>query len=330
MAGHGPTAWRTPQSSQRSGTTWVWTSMTGFGLTPGRPLLPGGRCDLHAAEACGVDGALNDAGALRVPDPVADVAERGRAAFGQRESELHDVEPVGEDARAWQPIRQSEEHEAILRVRVGLSLSEQLEGRRLALDRGELGILDRALEHEGGRRAARRGHADARPIGVGDAGDRRAGTHEIRDVDDDVGWRIVDDGAPRGIDAEDGDVPGASLRIVHQAGDRRVLERHEADARVVGQLLAQRERRARELAGRAVLGGDDGIAGEERDAEHAARRELALDGRARLGEPARTTAHEREPDDSRDCPRRPHRHGYGLKMSTPTSTTLLEPLFSAQ
>src|SRR2546428_217969 len=65
-------------------------------------------------------------------------------------------------------------------------------------------------------------------------------------------------------------------------------------------------------------------------APRAARRELALDGRARLGEPARTPAHEREPDDSRDCPRRPHRHGYGLKMSTPTSTTLLEPLFSAQ
>src|SRR5437867_13339962 len=98
MAGHGPTAWRTPQSSQRSGTTWAWTSMTGFGLTHGRPLLPGGRCDLHAAEACGVDGASSDAGALRVPDPVAGGGERGRAGCGRRGSELHDVEPVGEDA----------------------------------------------------------------------------------------------------------------------------------------------------------------------------------------------------------------------------------------
>src|SRR6266446_1030897 len=104
MAGHGPTAWRALQSSQRSGTTWVCTSMTGFGLTRCRP-LPGGRCGLHAAQAGRVDGALDEARAPGLCHPRSDVGERGRTALGKRERELHDVQPVVEDARAGEPGR---------------------------------------------------------------------------------------------------------------------------------------------------------------------------------------------------------------------------------
>src|SRR6266704_2855714 len=127
--------------------------MTGFGLTRSRP-LPGGRCGLHAAQAGRVDGALDEARAPGLCHPRGDVGERGGTALGKRERELHDVQPVVEDARAGQPIRQSEEHEAILRVRVGLPLADQLEGGGLAVRGRELGVLERALEHEGGGRAA--------------------------------------------------------------------------------------------------------------------------------------------------------------------------------
>src|SRR5256886_3254884 len=243
---------------------------------------------------------------------------------------IYDVQPVVEDARAGQPIRQSEEHEAILRVRVGLPLADQLEGGGLAVRGRELGVLERALEHEGGGRAARSRHAHSGPVGLGDAGDRRAGTNEVGDVDDDVGRRIVDHRSPRRIDGENRDIPGAGLCIVHQAGDRRVLDGRETHARVGGQCPAEHERRPRELAGLAVLAGDDGIAGEEGGAELTPRRQLRLDGRARRGEPARTAGHERDPDDARDDPRRPHRRHYGLKTSMPTITTLPELLFSAQ
>jgi len=132
---------------------------------------------------------------------------------------------------------------------------------------------------------------------LGDAGDRRAGTNEVCDVDDDVGRRIVDHRSPRRIDGENRDIQApvfaSSIRraiVVYSMGAKPT----PASAPVPGRARTPSPR-ARRLA---VLAGDDGIA-VKRAARSSPERQLRLDGRAR----AVSRPHSRPRARPRRCPR---------------------------
>src|SRR5258706_492714 len=187
--------------------------------------------DAHAAQLRRFDRPRDRPGFFRLLDEFADVGERRRAPFRQRDRHFRGREAVLQHARAGKIVRESQQHVAVLRIDLRLAFPDQVERGRLVLRLHDLSLLQFALQVERGRRAARRGDVHPGAVGLGDATDRRSRRHEESEIDDDMRRREVHDAAPRRIEGDHRDVPFAGLRVLDELRDRGVLDDLRGNAR---------------------------------------------------------------------------------------------------
>src|SRR5882672_5132261 len=107
--------------------------------------------DAHAAQLRRFDRPRDRSGFLRLLDEFADVGERRRAPFRQRDRHFRGREAVLQHARAGKIVRESQQHVAVLRIDLRLAFLDQVErGRQGA------GLRAEPLHAAGARRQSSR------------------------------------------------------------------------------------------------------------------------------------------------------------------------------